>query len=264
MKRKVLLASLPFLVLGSILLAITFVSPPVVTLVSNEQRNIPRSNVPDRYYYAYWSLALSAAQKAEIQFSASQPMSFFILDKENYDRYTRNETFTAFTTSLNELENTHSFTPTRADTYYFFIQNTSSQDATVMVTIRRSFNELAYIGAGIIIFGGILTTLSFVLKPTVVEAPTKVLEIVKMRGRVWISDLASMFSTSQTDIELALMKLRNRGEPILFDVTTGEVSYGPRAPPSEIRPQTAPSVDTGPSENPKELKDLSTEENRKQ
>ncbi|OLD13247.1 MAG: hypothetical protein AUI97_04890 [Crenarchaeota archaeon 13_1_40CM_3_52_17] len=235
MKRTVFLASLPFLILASILLPVSIaLPPPMTTIIFNDQRNISHSNVANRYYYAHYSVQLSAYQRAEFQFSSSQPLDFYLLDRGNFDSYISNQTNVAtITYSLAELQNIHSFTPTRADTYVFMLLNSGSQDATVNVSIRRSFTGLEYIGLGIVAAGGILITLGLVLKPRAVEIPTKVLEMIKMHGRIRISELALRFSTSETDIELALLKIRRMNEPIFFDGSTREVSYLPRPRPPE-------------------------------
>ncbi len=242
-KRTLLLTGLPLLILGSVVLPLSLVAPPMVTAISNEQQNIPSSPAAGYYYYASWWVELSANQRAEFQFTATQPVLFVILDKENYDRYVGNQTATVINSSANEWENTHSFTPARAGTYYFMLQNTAGQDATVTVTIRQSFTGLAYIGAAVAALGGILTTLGLVLRPKAVEIPALVLEMVKMHGRIMISELASRFSTSQTDIELALIKLRSKGEPISYLAATGEVWYGSQPRQPETPPTPPPSVD---------------------
>ncbi len=205
----------------------------MITTIFNDERNISHSNEANRYYYIHYSVQLSAYQRAEFQFSSSQPLDFYLLDRENFDSYISNQTNVVITYSLGELQATNSFTPTRADTYVFMLLNPGSQDATVDVSIRRSFTELGYIGLGIAAAGAILMTLGLVLKPRAVEIPSKVLEMIKMHGRIRISELALRFSTSETDIELALLKIRRTNEPIFFDGSTREVSYLPRPPPSE-------------------------------
>jgi hypothetical protein len=205
----------------------------MITTIFNDQRNISHSNEANRYFYIHYSVQLSAYQRAEFQFSSSQPLDFYLLDRENFDSYISNQTNVAITYSLGELQAINSFTPTRTDTYVFILLNSGSQDATVNVSIRRSFTELEYIGLGIAAAGAILMTLGLVLKPRAVEIPSRVLEMIKMHGRIRISELALRFSTSETDIELALLKIRRTNEPIFFDGSTREVSYLPRPPPPE-------------------------------
>ena len=205
----------------------------MITTIFNDERNVSHSNEANRYYYIHYSVQLSAYQRAEFQFSSSQPLDFYLLDRGNFDSYINDQTSVAITYSLGELQATKSFTPTSADTYVFMLLNSGSQDATVNVSIRRSFTGLEYIGLGIVAAGGILITLGLVLKPRAVEIPTKVLEMIKMHGRIRISELALRFSTSETDIELALLKIRRMNEPIFFDGSTREVSYLPRPRPPE-------------------------------
>ena len=233
-----MIASIPFLALGLVLLPLALVAPPMVAAISNERQTIPPSPAAGYAYYVYWSVPLDTAQRAEFQFSSSQPVDFVILDKENFDLYLRNQTFVMTTWSHSEFESTHSFTPTKADTYYFMLQNISGLGATVTVTISRAFTGLAYIGAAGLIIGGILITLGFALKPKAVDNPAQVLGMIKMHGRIMIGELASRFSTTQTDIELTLIKLRSMGEPISYLAATGEVWYGSQPPPPE--PPTPP------------------------
>lgn len=233
--------------LGFVVLPVSFVAPPMVTAISSERQNIQSSPAAGYYYSVYWAVELDSNQKAEFQFSASQPIAFVILDKENFDRYFANQTFTLIAASANEWENTHSFTPTRTGTYYFMLQNTAGQEASVTVTIRRAFSGLAYIGAVGLVLGGVLTTLGFVLKPKAVEIPAQVLAIVKLHGHIMISELASRFSTSQTDIELALIKLRSMSEPISYVAATGEVWYGSQPGPAQTSTAPTTSAEQEPS-----------------
>src|SRR5260370_25262804 len=209
MKRTLFLASLPFLFLASILLPVSIALPPPMTnSIFDDQRNISHSNVANRCYYIDYSVQLSAYQKAEFQFSSSQPLDFYLLDRGNFDSYVNNQTnVVTITYSLGELQNIHSFTPTIANIYVFMLLNSGSQDATVNVNIRRSFTGLEYVGLGTLSTEPLLMTLGLVLKPRAVEVPTRVLEMIKMHGRIRISELASRFSTSETDIELALLKI---------------------------------------------------------
>jgi len=249
MKRAVFLASLPFLVLALIILPVSIaLPPPMITTIFNDERNVSHSNEANRYYYIHYSVQLSAYQRAEFQFSSSQPLDFYLLDRGNFDSYINDQTSVAITYSLGELQATKSFTPTSADTYVFMLLNSGSQDATVDVSIRRSFTELEYIGLGIAAAGAILMTLGLVLKPRAVEIPSKVLEMIKMHGRIRISELALRFSTSETDVELALLRIRRTNEPIFFDGSTREVSYLPRRPPSETPSPPAPREGGSPRE----------------
>ena len=239
MKRKLFLAGLPFVILGPVLLPIAYPTPPMITLVSNERLDIPSS------YHTYYSVGLSSSQVAEFQFSSNHPMDFYILDQENFDLFLQNQTNFAIVAYMAESQNTHRFKPTETGTYFFMIFNTGAQDATVTVTIRRSFSELGYIGAGILILGGVLVTLGYALKPKATEIPTQVLEMIKMYGRIQISELAARFSTSETDIELTLLKLRNMNEPVFYNAATREVSYGPRLPPPESPSSSAQPAEHG-------------------
>src|SRR5207244_10777252 len=77
-------------------------------------------------------------------------------------------------------------------------------------------------------------------KPRAVGITYKVLEMIKMHRRIRISELALKFSTSETDIELALLKIRRTNEPIFFDGSTRYVSYPPRPSPPKTPSPPAP------------------------
>ncbi len=50
---------------------------------------------------------------------------------------------------------------------------------------------------------------------------------MKLHGRMKISELASRYKTTEADVELAVVKLKSKGEPIQFDRETREVIYAP-------------------------------------
>ncbi len=236
LRRKLLLffGSLPFLILGSILLPVSIITPPMITLFSNYQQTIPHNETPNYYHYFYYRVMLSTSERAEFHFSSSQPVDFYILDQENFDRLVQNQTNTVTTFAYGELQNTHTFISTKTDTYVFMLLNTSGQDI-VTITVRRSFIALEYVSLGVLVFGGVLMILGVVLKSRAVEIPSKVLEIIKMHGQIKVSELALTFSTSETDIELTLLKLRIMNQPIIYNPATREVSYkqpneGPPSP----------------------------------
>jgi len=57
------------------------------------------------------------------------------------------------------------------------------------------------------------------------KMPTDLLGIVKLHERIKISELATRFKTTELEIELSVIKLQERGEPIGFDRETREVIY---------------------------------------
>jgi len=230
LNQKLLITSIPFLALGLIAVAVGLFAAPLTTLVSNEQRTIKASGVANYYYFADWPLQLSAGQEVEFQYTTAQSVSFYVMDKGTYDQWQQNLTVTPLLSAPGETGGVHTYTPTQADKYYFIIQNTGSGIATVVVTIREQFVGLVWVGVAVIVFGGVLTTLGFVLGPKMVNGD-KVLTIVQSRGPIWIVDIASMLGTSRTDVELCIMKLRQRGVPIMIDAVTGNVSYGWYPPP---------------------------------
>ncbi len=60
---------------------------------------MPHSEIADRFYHADYPVILSATQRAEFQFSSSQPVNFYIFDHGNWDRYIQNQTTSAITSS---------------------------------------------------------------------------------------------------------------------------------------------------------------------
>ncbi len=225
-----MITSIPFLALGLLAVAVGLFAAPLTTLVSNEQRTIKASAVVNYYYFHDWPLQLSAGQEVEFQYTTAQTVSFYIMDKATYDQWQQNQTVTPLLSVPDEAGGVYTYTPTQADKYHFIIQNTGSEIATVVVTIREQFVDLAWVGVAVIVFGGILTTLGFALGPKMVNGD-KVLAIVQSRGPIWIVDVASMLGTTRTDVELCIMKLRQRGVPIMIDAVTGNVSYGWYPPP---------------------------------
>ncbi len=230
MHQKLLITSIPFLALGLLAVAVGLFAAPLTTLVSNEQKTIKAPVVADFYFTVFWPLQLSAGQEVEFQYTTAQSVSFYVMDKATYDQWQQNQTVTPLLSAPDETGGVHTYTPTQADKYYFIIQNTSSGIATVVVTIKEQFVELVWVGVAVIVFGGVLSILGFVLGPKMVNGD-KVLAIVQSRGPIWIVDIASILGTSRTDVELCIMKLRQRGVPIMIDAVTGNVSYGWYPPP---------------------------------
>jgi len=57
------------------------------------------------------------------------------------------------------------------------------------------------------------------------EMPTDLLGVIKLHERIKVSEIASRFKTTELEIELSVIKLQERGEPIGFDKETREVFY---------------------------------------
>src|SRR2546428_7118547 len=107
MKRAVFLASLPFLVLALIILPVSIaLPPPMITTIFNDERNVSHSNEANRYYYIHSSVQLSAYQRAEFQFSSSQPLDFYLLDRGTFDSPINDKTSVPITYSLGDLQAT--------------------------------------------------------------------------------------------------------------------------------------------------------------
>ena len=69
------------------------------------------------------------------------------------------------------------------------------------------------------IIGGILSLISRE------KIPERVLEVAKRDGRVSIKEVATETGKTEADIEVAIIKLRSKGQPVSFDMKTREVIY---------------------------------------
>jgi hypothetical protein len=58
------------------------------------------------------------------------------------------------------------------------------------------------------------------------KTPERVLEVAKLYGHVRIADLATKVGKTEADVELAIIKMQAKGQPIRFDATQREVIYG--------------------------------------
>lgn len=63
---------------------------------------------------------------------------------------------------------------------------------------------------------------SFEMKPLM----ARLFGIVRSYGRVKISELATQLSTTEADVELAILNLQSQGEQIRFEAETREAVYG--------------------------------------
>ena len=58
------------------------------------------------------------------------------------------------------------------------------------------------------------------------KVPERVLEVVRLHGRIGIRDLATRTGKTEADVELSVIKLQSEGQPIKFDAETREIIYG--------------------------------------
>jgi len=87
------------------------------------------------------------------------------------------------------------------------------------ILLLTSALHLWYVGIWGIV-GGIL---SLVSKE---ETPKRVLEIARQKGQAGIWEVANMTGKTEQDIEVAIVKLKSKGQPIRFDMKTRKVIYG--------------------------------------
>ena len=94
--------------------------------------------------------------------------------------------------------------------------------------ISREVSWARYIyfgGVGLSAIGFLSLIAGLILRPRIAEVPSRLLDAMKLYGRMEISELATRFKTTEADIELAVINLNSNGEPIQFDRETREVTY---------------------------------------
>lgn len=113
-----------------------------------------------------------------------------------------------------------------SDKYYFVLDPIGESIVRASITKTFSYGEfsiLPWAGLILIIIGGGLASWSYRYKPKV---PSGLLDTVKTRGRVRISELAQEFGTTEARIEIGVYELMRAGQPIRFEAETREVVYG--------------------------------------
>lgn len=114
---------------------------------------------------------------------------------------------------------------------------------TVIALLLGLFVTIFYIGAEIIgywifaegimpIIAGILGFVARGKSEKTQKMPTDVLGVVKLHERIKISELATRFKTTELEIELQIIKLHERGEPLVFERETREVIYRKQESPA--------------------------------
>ena len=58
------------------------------------------------------------------------------------------------------------------------------------------------------------------------KTPERVLEVARLYGHIGIADLATKVGKTEADVELTIIKMQLKGQPIRFDATQREVIYG--------------------------------------
>ena len=57
------------------------------------------------------------------------------------------------------------------------------------------------------------------------ETPRRVLEIVKQQGQISIKEVAALTGKSELDVEVAIVELKSKGQPIRYDMKTRNVIH---------------------------------------
>lgn len=170
------------------------------------------------------------------EYAASDEVSLYIFDEHNFELF---QSFVQYNLQLfyDEIyhfsgrSQSYTFSAPKDDTYHIVLINFEDNDVSASVKIltdRPGILGLIYFFAFILSVGGLATLIGgLVLKPKMKEAPSRLLDAMKFYGRIKISELATRFKISEADIELALIELKSRGEPIKLDRETREVIYTP-------------------------------------
>lgn len=104
----------------------------------------------------------------------------------------------------------------------------------VGIAITMFFIFAEVISGGILVEGiipviaGILGFVARGKSKTMQKMPIDLLGVVKLHERIKISELAARFKTTELEIELSVIKLQEKGDPIGFDKETREVIYKKR------------------------------------
>ena len=222
MRKKIVVVGVIVLVLGALLAIYGFFSPPRETIVDDTD------TIPSGYYSAYWD-EVPFGMSVHTKYTASDEVEFLVLNSHNFELFDAVEDYDAIYDSWGKSQS-HTFHAPKDDTYYIALCNFEDQTVSVSVKISREVSWARFIwlgGIGLSVIGFIGLIAGLILKPKMVEAPSRLLDVMKLHGRMKISELATRFKTTETDIELAVVRLKSKGEPIQFDRETREVIYTP-------------------------------------
>ncbi len=220
LRRKIVVGGAILLVLGALLFVYGFFSPPREALVDDTD------TIPSGYYLGY-SFEVPFGMSVHSEYTTSHEVEFCVLDSHNFELFEAESDFDEIYYFLGKSQS-HTFHAPKDDIFYVILSNYGDNDvsASVRVSAEVSWARLIYfggIGLGAIGFIGLIAGL--ILKPKMVETPSKMLDTMKLHGRMKISELASRYKTTEADVELAVLKLKSKGEPIQFDRETREVIF---------------------------------------
>ncbi|MFX0117441.1 MAG: hypothetical protein ACFFB3_23035 [Candidatus Hodarchaeota archaeon] len=220
LRKTIAVGSLVVLVVGALLFIYGFFSPPREALVDDTD------TIPSGYYFGY-SFEVPFGMSVHSEYTASHEVEFCVLDSHNFELREAESDFNDIYSFIGKSQS-HTFHAPKDDIFYVILTNYGDNDVStsLRVSAEVSWARFIYfggIGLGAIGFIGLIAGL--VLKPKMVEVPSRLLDTVKLHGRMKISELATRYKTTEADVELAVIKLKSQGEPIQFDRETREVIY---------------------------------------
>lgn len=224
MRRKFVIGGVIVLLVGVLLFIYAFFFPPRESIV-NTTVTIPAG------HYQWFAVGVPFGMSTYSEYTASDDVEFIILDSHNYGLFEAEKDWDKIEETIYYFfgrSEAHMFHAPKDDTYYFILNNFGDNDVSASVKILGgvSWARLVYFGGiGISAIGFISLIIGVVLKPKIVEVPSRLLDAMKLYGRMKISELAARFKTTEADVELAVIKLKSKGKPIRFDRETREVIY---------------------------------------
>jgi len=220
MRKKIVVGGVIVLVIGALLFVYGFFSPPREALVDDTD------TIPSGYYSYYW-FEVPFGMSVHSDYTTSGEVEFCVLDSHNFELFETGEDFDEIYYFIGKSQ-AHTFHAPKHDTFYIVLTNYGDNDvsASVKISAEVSWARFIYFGGiGLSAIGFIGLIAGLILKPKMVEAPSRLLDAMKLHERMKISELATRFKTTEADIELAIIKLKSSGEPIEFDRETREVIY---------------------------------------
>ena len=220
MRKKIVVGGVIVLVVGALLFIYGFFSPPREALVDD-------TDIIPSGYYLWYSFEVPLGMSVHSEYTTSHEVEFCVLDSHNYELFEAELDFNEIYYFIGKSQ-AHTFHAPKDDTFYVILNNYGDNDvsASVKVSAEVSWARFIYFGGiGLSAIGFIGLIAGLILKPKMVEAPSRLLDVMKLHGRMKISELAARFKTTEADIELAVVKLKSSGEPIQFDAEKREVIY---------------------------------------
>jgi hypothetical protein len=222
MRKKIVIGGIVVLVVGALLFIYGFFFPPRETLIDTTE------SIPSGYYYYFW-FEVPTGMSIHSEYTTSREVEFCVLNSHNYELFEAEEDFDDIYFFYGKSLS-HTFHAPKDDTYYVVLSNSGYDDVSASVEISAEVSWARFIyfgGIGLSGIGFISLIAGLILKPKIVEVPSRLLDVVKLHERMKISELATRFKTTEADVELAVIKLKSSGEPIEFDRETREVVYTP-------------------------------------